>query len=93
MDWVDAIRAYLDDDVQQVSLVELQEGLGLSLGRLWLGLLFGGFCLESQGDRFYGGRIEVGVPNRQGEYHGIENYDSESILNSFKHIEVESVTS
>ena len=50
--WVDAIRSYLSNGVEQVSLVELQECLGLSLGRLWLGILLGGIIVTAEGD-FY----------------------------------------
>ena len=35
-----------------MSLQKLQKVLKLTYGRLWLGLLLGGFALESQGDRF-----------------------------------------
>ncbi|PZD70995.1 hypothetical protein C1752_08437 [Acaryochloris thomasi RCC1774] len=59
--WVDAISQQLVNSGGKVSLQKLKKVLKLSYGRLWLGLLLGGFVLESQGDRFYGGRIVVGV--------------------------------
>ncbi|PZD70440.1 hypothetical protein C1752_12223 [Acaryochloris thomasi RCC1774] len=59
--WVDAIAQHLGNGRINVSLDELQERLGLSLGRLWLGLLLGGggFALQGDCDRFYDGSIRV----------------------------------
>lgn len=58
-DWMDAIAQQLDKSGGKVSLQKLKKALGLSYGRLWLGLLLGGFRLESSCDRFYGDRITV----------------------------------
>ncbi|PZD70479.1 hypothetical protein C1752_12050 [Acaryochloris thomasi RCC1774] len=44
-----------------MNLQKLKKVLKLSYGRLWLGLLLGGFVLESSCDRFYGGRVMVGL--------------------------------
>ena len=60
-DWVDEIAQQLDKAGGKLSLQKLKKGLKLSYRRLWLGLLLRGFELESQGDRFYGGQIVVGM--------------------------------
>ncbi|MGF1602124.1 MAG: hypothetical protein ACFCU8_08900 [Thermosynechococcaceae cyanobacterium] len=51
------------------SAIALQRHLKFSWGRLWLGLLLGGFELESRGDRFYGGRIMVGLRSLGNQAH------------------------
>ncbi|PZD70824.1 hypothetical protein C1752_08966 [Acaryochloris thomasi RCC1774] len=55
--WVDAIAQRLRARGGSDSAIALQQHLELSWGRLWLGLLLGGFELES--DRFYSREIEV----------------------------------
>ncbi|MGF1603910.1 MAG: hypothetical protein ACFCU8_18205 [Thermosynechococcaceae cyanobacterium] len=63
--WVDAIAQQLGQG--SMALLDLQRHLKLSWGRVWLGLLLGGFVLESECDgrrpvgdyRFYDGRILV----------------------------------
>lgn len=57
--WVDAIARVLDKAGGKVSLQKLKKVLKLSYGRLWLGLLLGGFVLESSESSFYSKRIAV----------------------------------
>ena len=57
--WVDAIARVLDKAGGKVSLQKLKKILNLSYGRLWLGLLLGGFKLESSESSFYSTRIAV----------------------------------
>lgn len=54
----DAIAKQLDKAGGVVSLRKLMKALGLSYGRLWLGLLLGGFELEQPGE-FYSCNILV----------------------------------
>lgn len=56
--WVDAISQQLEKAGGEVSLQKLRRMLKLSYGRLWLGILLGGFALESHGN-FYGQAILV----------------------------------
>lgn len=51
--WQRAIAQYLTQtQIQSISLVQLQQALGMPLVEVWLGLLLGGFTLEQHGD-FY----------------------------------------
>ncbi|MGB7415507.1 MAG: hypothetical protein WA902_14970 [Thermosynechococcaceae cyanobacterium] len=59
-DWVDAIAQRLEVRGGSDSLVGLRRHLKLSWGRLWLGLLLGGFVLRRQGNQFYSREIGVG---------------------------------
>ena len=47
--WVEAISRTLGEGTAIVSLRDLKHRLGLSLGRVWLALLLGGFELEGSG--------------------------------------------
>lgn len=57
--WVDEIATVLEQEGGQMGLGKLLQLLSLSEGMVFLGLLLGGFELESQSDRFYEGRIVV----------------------------------
>ena len=51
-EWARAIDRFLKQCRENIRLLELQKGVGLSIVELWLGLLLGGFALEQQGE-FY----------------------------------------
>lgn len=55
LDWVDAIWQVLRNH-ENLTLYELMKILRLSIGKVWLGLLLGGFQLQQQGE-FYRGEI------------------------------------
>jgi len=51
-EWSRAINRFLKQVRADIRLLELQEGVGMAIVELWLGLLLGGFALEQQGE-FY----------------------------------------
>lgn len=55
----DAIAIVLEAEGGAVSFSQLLQYVGLSGGRVFLGLLLGGFRLRQQGGSFYGGGLMV----------------------------------
>ena len=55
--WAEAVRGWmLGQQPEEVAFAELREGVGLSVVKVWLALLLGGFRLRQAGG-FYGGVV------------------------------------
>ena len=55
--WAEAVRGWmLGQQADEVAFAELREGVGLSVVKVWLALLLGGFRLRQSGG-FYGGVV------------------------------------
>ncbi len=52
--WCDQISSWFSEHLaEECSLIQLVEGTGLSLGKVWLSLLLGGFKLKRNSGEFY----------------------------------------
>jgi hypothetical protein len=59
-DWAAAIRQWMErQQAEEVGFAELREGVGLSVIKVWLALLLGGFRLRQSGG-FYGSVVIAG---------------------------------
>lgn len=52
--WREQIQVWLQDQPSAVSLARIQQGTGLSIVKIWLAALLGGFKLERRSEDFYG---------------------------------------
>ncbi|HEY9828903.1 MAG TPA: hypothetical protein V6D19_26085 [Stenomitos sp.] len=60
MAWAEVVRSWLTrQGVESAAIAQLQEGTGLSLVRLWLAGLLGGFWLEQRGEFYEGAGMVI----------------------------------